>query len=1088
MTSIAGPSLPSVRITGAPRALSPAPPPASENEPLLDLKRARNSDKAAATSAVRYGHFVNWDDNSFSSLKRNAAALDVLIVEWLHLAGPTGALVRSDPAKEALVSKWTEAHAPHLQLFPLVNNYSAEEQRWDIEAAVAMLSSKDARARFAEELWRYAVGGKFDGLVLDLEQIPVSASDHYVALVGELAQLLAPERIKLPVAVPASDPTYDYVRLAQAADGLIVMAYDEHHEAGAPGPIAGQGWFEKVLNFRFESVDPQKLIVGIASFGYEWTGPGKSREISVQEAWELLEESGAKLRFDAVSLNPTFTFVDDIEGKTHHVWYLDGVTAYNQIAAALNMRPAGLALWRLGTEDPGVWAAFGRDRRADDEALKGIRALRAGYDVLYKGKGEVLAATGKLETGTRGLSLDAPHNLITDQIIEAFPRSTTVTRWGARTDKVIALTFDDGPDRRYTGKVLDVLRERNVKATFFIVGSPGAIHSDLLLRIHQEGHDIGNHTFSHVNSSEVSIEHLKLEINATQRLFEATLGIRTMLFRPPYARDLEPQTIDGVEVLRLAGDLGYLTIGMGIDPKDWYRPRASQIVSKTVEAAEKGDGNVVLLHDAGGVRDATVEALPLIIDQLRAKGFSFVTIHELLGLSREEVMPTVEQPGSWIIRSNHASFMLYSGMNSLIMLLFGAGIALGTLRLLWVCSFAVLHARLERLRWDEKWRPASVAVIVPAFNEEKVICSAIRALLASRVRKFTIIVVDDGSTDQTAEIVRKTFADTSRVRVLTKPNEGKWAALNWGIARTGAEIVVTLDADTLFEPDALSLLLRHFADPSVAAVAGNATVGNRINTITRFQALEYVTNQNLDRRALEIVNGIPVVPGSIGAWRRTALLSIGGFQADTLAEDADATIRLERAGWRVVYEPRAVARTEAPETLRGFLKQRLRWMFGTLQVAYKNRATMWQARPIGVSLFTLPNIIVFQFFFTLVAPIVDIMFLWAILTGFSEFAMRPLEGVPASLVTVGTYWAYFQLVELGTGAFAVCIERKLNVLRLVPLLLLQRFCYRQLLYATAVRVAVAALKGRVLGWNKLIRTGTAAVAFASNAASRRPSG
>jgi peptidoglycan-N-acetylglucosamine deacetylase len=582
----------------------------------------------------------------------------------------------------------------------------------------------------------------------------------------------------------------------------------------------------------------------------------------------------------------------------------------------------------------------------------------------------------------------------------------------------------------------------------------------------------------------VSTELLKLELNATQRLFEATLGIQTMLFRPPYARDLEPQTIDGVEVLRLAGGLGYLTIGMGIDPKDWYRPRATQIVSKTVEAAERGDGNVVLLHDAGGIRDATMEALPEIIDRLRSKGFSFVTIHELLGLSREDVMPAVDEPDSWIVRSNHASFMLYSGMNSLIVLLFGAGITLGTLRLLWVCSFAILHARRERLRWDEKWLPASVVVVIPAFNEEKVICSAIRALLASRLWKFSIIVVDDGSTDRTADIVRKTFADTSRVRVLIKPNEGKWAALNYGIARTAAEIVVTLDADTLFEPDALPLLLRHFADPSVAAVAGNATVGNRINTITRFQALEYVTNQNLDRRALEIVNGIPVVPGSIGAWRRTALLAIGGFQPDTLAEDADATIRLERENWRVVYEPRAVARTEAPETVRGFLKQRLRWMFGTLQVAYKKRAALWQARPIGVSLFTLPNIIVFQFFFTLVAPI-DVIFVWTVFTAFGDIAMRPHEGVPSSLLTVGTYWAYFQVLELAMGALAVCIERKPNVLRLLPLLLLQRFCYRQLLYATAVRVAIAALKGRVLGWNKLIRTGSVAVAVASSPGLRR---
>jgi cellulose synthase/poly-beta-1,6-N-acetylglucosamine synthase-like glycosyltransferase len=271
----------------------------------------------------------------------------------------------------------------------------------------------------------------------------------------------------------------------------------------------------------------------------------------------------------------------------------------------------------------------------------------------------------------------------------------------------------------------------------------------------------------------------------------------------------------------------------------------------------------------------------------------------------------------------------------------------------------------------------------------------------------------------------------------------------------------------------MSLLVRHFADPSVAAVAGSAAVGNSVNIITRFQALEYITNQNLDRRALEIVNGISVVPGAIGAWRRDALLSIGGFQSDTLAEDADATIRLERAGWKVVYEPRAVARTEAPETTRAFLKQRLRWMFGTLQVAYKHRAAMWRGRPIGVGFFALPNILVFQFIFALLAPVIDFVLLWTIVTGLNRYAMSPEEGIPPTLIAVCAYWVYFQVLEIATSALAIGLDRKPGMLRLVPLLLLQRFCYRQLLYVTAVRVAVAALQGRMLGWNKLGRTGSA---------------
>jgi cellulose synthase/poly-beta-1,6-N-acetylglucosamine synthase-like glycosyltransferase len=247
-------------------------------------------------------------------------------------------------------------------------------------------------------------------------------------------------------------------------------------------------------------------------------------------------------------------------------------------------------------------------------------------------------------------------------------------------------------------------------------------------------------------------------------------------------------------------------------------------------------------------------------------------------------------------------------------------------------------------------------------------------------------------------------------------------------------------------------------------VAGSALVGNRVNMITRFQALEYVTNQNLDRRALEVVNGITVVPGAIGAWRRDALLSIGGFCSDTLAEDADATVRLALGGWRIIYEPAAVALTEAPETVSAFLKQRRRWMFGLLQVAYKNRAVVLRGRPVGVGLFGLPNILIFQFCFILIAPIIDlalIIYLAAAMT---------TPGAPVDLSAIAAYWLGFQLLDLATAGLAVTLDRRPDLWRLLPLLVLQRFCYRQLLYLTALRVNAAAINGRMLGWGKLTRT------------------
>jgi len=1076
VTSLFGPALPGFARLGVPRELSSQrlPAPASKDEPAYGASQVRAAALDGARTAARYAYLVNWDDNSFSSLKRNARALDYLIVEWLHLEGAGGDLAKDAPAKQALVSDWLKTNAPELKVLASVNNYDEARSRWDSEAVEAMLISAAARTNFAAALDRFVTEGRYAGVVLDLEEIPARAQSDYVKLVRELAGMFSGRSLQLLVALPPEGTAYDHVGLAAAADALILMSYDEHTEKGAPGPLASQGWFETVLARQLKKIPADKLIVSVGSYGYDWEQGKAAQEISVQEAWELMEESRAHVSFDAKSLNPTFSYLDDAAKAHHQVWYLDAVTAYDHIAVTLPARPKGLALWRLGTEDPSIWSVLGRGRLADGYARNEIKTLHAGYDVLYKGKGEVLSASGVLQQGARQISHDAFSNLITGQRIVAYPKATTITRWGARSDKVLALTFDDGPDPRYTPKILDILAQKGVQATFFIVGSAGALNTDILERIYREGHAIGNHTFTHLNTTIASPERLAFEINATQRLIESTVGARTTLFRAPYGDDLEPQTIDAAQALTLAGSLGYLSIGMDIDPKDWRRPLPSQIVTATLEQATKSEGKVILLHDAGGIRTSTIEALPQIIDKLREAGFRFVPVHELLGLSRDDVMPRIGPEDAWITASNYAGFAFFKGMNSFLTLFFYAGIALGTLRLVWVAGFALVHARRERRRQHQRWMPASIVALIPAYNEEKVICNSIHALLATPDVDFKVIVIDDGSSDATAEVVRRTFEHTQRVDVLTKPNGGKWAALNYGLAHTDAEVVITLDADTQFEPDALPWLVRHFADPEVAAVAGAAIVGNQINLITRFQALEYVINQNLDRRALEVVNGITVVPGAIGAWRRSALLAVGGFLPDTLAEDAEATVRLARGDWKVLYEPRAGARTEAPETIGCFMKQRLRWMFGTLQVAFKNLPAVWRVRPIGLGLFGLPNIIVFQFVFTLIAPAMDMMVAWSLISAINNYVSGPPEAVFLSpaLHTVAAYWLYFQVLELVTAALAIALERKSrNIWRLLPLLVLQRFCYRQLLYVTALRAALAALKGHMLGWNKLIRTG-----------------
>jgi cellulose synthase/poly-beta-1,6-N-acetylglucosamine synthase-like glycosyltransferase len=558
-------------------------------------------------------------------------------------------------------------------------------------------------------------------------------------------------------------------------------------------------------------------------------------------------------------------------------------------------------------------------------------------------------------------------------------------------------------------------------------------------------------------------------LSATQRLLASAVGRQSILFRPPYAVDAEPETADQVRAIELVSAEGYLTVGMQIDPEDWRRPGVEEIVRRTVEAAERGDGNVVLLHDAGGDRSQTVEAIPRIVAELINRGFQFVTISQLLGRSADEVMPPVPRDGLWQIWLDRAAFSVINVGAVTIHWLFLLGIVLGLVRLLFIGVLATYQRwRTRHACFDAAYSP-SVAVVVPAYNEEKVVVQTIASLLAcDHPEDFEIIVVDDGSTDATYRRTCDTFINDPRVRVFTKPNGGKPAALNFGVSRTQAEVVVALDADTVFTRDTIAKLARHFADPRVGAVAGNAKVGNRINILTRWQALEYITSQNLDRRAFDVLNCITVVPGAVGAWRRKLVERAGGFSDSTLAEDADLTMAIRKQGYSIVYEEEAVALTEAPDTVRGFIRQRYRWMYGTMQAAWKHADALFRPRYGALGFVALPNVLVFQVLFPLVSPMMDLLLVGSLGMAALNYWQHPAEYAGDDLWRVLFYYAAFITVDFLAGALAFALEGKENK-RLLIGLLWQRFCYRQLMYYVAIKSALASLQGIQVPWGKLER-------------------
>ena len=709
-----------------------------------------------------------------------------------------------------------------------------------------------------------------------------------------------------------------------------------------------------------------------------------------------------------------------------------------------------------------------------------------------EGQGEILRIEDPPAHGTRDLTIDDNSKMITDEVFQTLPEPYRVGRYGYSPNKV-ALTFDDGPDPEWTPKILDVLKAKHATATFFLIGIQTDKFSSIAKRIYKEGNTIGNHTFTHPDVSNISDAHVKVELNLTERLFGSLVGVRATLMRPPYAIDEEPDTTDQVRPLKIAQDMGYITVGNRIDPDDWNdNPRhtaeqiSSYVLAHLPPCREENlrCGNIVLMHDGGGNRAETVKALPAIIDGVRARGYEIAPVYELIGKTRADVMAPLPPGELWAARLDRFGFWVFDASIVFITWIFLVGDLLMTGRLIFIGAAAVY----DRAREKFLGRPAEVAsykpkvaVLIPAYNEEKVIERTIRAALNSNYPNLRVIVIDDGSKDRTLEVARRAFAAEAaagKVLILTKENAGKAEALNFGIEHIGdAELFVGIDADTIIAQDAIARLVPHFINPKVGAMAGNAKVGNRVNLWTRWQALEYITSQNFERRALDVLGAVSVVPGAIGAWRVSAVREAGGYHLDTVAEDADLTMALLRRGYRVEYEDMALAYTEAPTNANALMRQRFRWSFGILQAVYKHRGVF--ARKGALGWVALPNIVIFQILLPLVSPLIDIMFVVGTIWYYIQKHFHPDSTDPADFHKLVLFFFAFLVIDFIASAIAFALERRRpdekEDVWLLSQVWLQRFAYRQLFSIVLFKTLKRALEGRKFAWDKLERT--AAVSY-----------
>ncbi|MET8112674.1 polysaccharide deacetylase family protein [Streptomyces prasinus] len=648
----------------------------------------------------------------------------------------------------------------------------------------------------------------------------------------------------------------------------------------------------------------------------------------------------------------------------------------------------------------------------------------------------------------------APTDKVPEKILEGGP---VIDARGGRAeslsvpDRRLVLTFDDGPDPVWTPRVLDVLKKHDAHAVFFVTGTMASRYPDLVQRMVDEGHELGLHTFNHPDLSLQSKKRIDWELSQNQLALTGAAGVRTSIFRPPYSSFSAAMDNKSWPVTEYIGSLGYITVVNNTDSEDWKRPGVDEIIRRATP--ENGEGAIVLMHDSGGDRSQTVEALDTMLPDLKKDGYAFDNLTEALDA------PSAMSPvtGSELWKGKAWIFLVQASEKVTGALAVGLAIV-GTLvigRFVLMLVLSAVHARRVRRR-GFGWGPPvtePVTVLVPAYNEAKCIENTVRSLMDSD-HPVEVLVIDDGSSDGTARIVEA--MGLPNVRVIRQLNAGKPAALNRGLANARYDIVVMMDGDTVFEPSTVRELVQPFGDPRVGAVAGNAKVGNKDSLIGAWQHIEYVMGFNLDRRMYDILGCMPTIPGAVGAFRRSALVPIGGMSDDTLAEDTDVTMALHRAGWRVVYAENARAWTEAPETVQQLWSQRYRWSYGTMQAIWKHRRAVIDKGPSGrFGRVGLPFVSLFMIVAPLLAPLIDVFLLYGIVFGPTQKTIMAWLGVLA--------------IQAVCAAFAFRLDRE-RMTHLISLPL-QQILYRQLMYVVLLQSWITALTGGRLRWQKLRRTG-----------------
>jgi peptidoglycan-N-acetylglucosamine deacetylase len=1056
--------------------------------------------------------FTTNTEKSLISLKENSKSINNLVLPWIDVKKTEGKILASHIKHPYfdLVNETIEKNNPDINKLLLLSDIQYTqpiyENRYNGNIFRELINNPETQGEFLNSLTESLKVDNYKGLVIEIQEDSIGKKySEYQGFLKKISNILVEKKLSLDAKVNIFDDIKIIESNKQFANTVILESYQESiftkNPAAAVNPNSYQSKFKiQPIQTNFEQLNkvlsmfPEiKYSIALPTqsvdiFLYN-NNPGWHGQLTYGEVGEIIEKYKPEINYDSANGLSSFEYTDK-NYQDHRIIINDATTVYNSVynLKSLSKQPATIDFENIGYEEPTIWQLSQSQSNTESQEILKTK-LQFDTEVKVEGLGVINKLKKNPEYGTREISF--VDDKILDSKITKLPSKSIVSKTGFKKG-YIALTFDDGPDPKYTPQILDILKENNIKGSFFTLGSNIIDHPEIAERILKEGHILGNHTYNHIRLKNANRDQFINEVESTQKATTEMVNFTPKYFRTPYNDFGEYETNTDLEPLRLLDGLNVKVSESDLDSHDYDTQDLGQIINSIKTGFDENKSSQVLFHDSGGfTRASTVQALPEIIKFFKDKGYKFVTVEQLDKLSQDELVDTQAVQNISISGFPRLMFLQLIGKSDLIFraLLFIAT-TLGAVRLLVLLVGLYSNFRgksFENFDVTHIDYPPAVSVLIPSYNEEKVICSTIDSILNSDYTNLEVVVIDDCSTDDSLQLVKERYKNNSKVTVLTKPNGGKAEALNFGIQHAKYDFIVSMDADTIFLPDTVGRMMQHFANPKVGGVAGFVEIGNdyfyqkslgndsKFNWLTTCQRLEYIFGQNFDKQAYNGLGCVIVVPGAIGAWRKQVILDVGGYKTDTLAEDTDLTVRILRNGWDVEYCKDAFCITEAPETIQQFWKQRVRWQFGTLQVIVKNLDIIFNPKHKAVSMFAIPYLF-FNFFSMLVSPIANLPFFILLIkiyigakVGFLAFNSNDQTSMQWMFIFIFGYLT----IEYISTIFAIWqykFKGKWVLLAFIPI---QILIFRLLILVITVTSILKAFEGKAVGWGHLQRTGNA---------------